>query len=298
MLGTGLMGSPIAVRLAQAGHDLVVWNRTRARTAEAEAAGARVAETAIAAIRDAEIVLVILENGPVVTDVLFGPEGAAAVLSPGSILVDMTSLPPEVARDHAARLADMGARHLDAPVSGGPGGAKEGSLAIMAGGTPEDFSRAQPVLSTFGRPTLVGPSGSGQLAKLCSQIVTGAALGAVAEIMLLAQAGGADPDRVRDALRGGFADSRVLQQHGRRMVERDFIPGGHVRTFIKDLDAAMQVAAGIGLDLPVATQVRRLLGAAQEAGYGECDIAAMVLETERRNPGHRAGSGADRLPAG
>lgn len=284
MIGTGLMGSPMAIRLLNAGHTVTVWNRSAAKTADAVAAGARAVATPAAAVADADLVLCILENGPVVGEVLFGAHGLAAALPHGVDFVDLTSMAPETAREHAGALARLGVAHLDAPVSGGPVGALEGSLAIMVGGTPAAFERVQPALAAFGRPVHVGPSGAGQLAKLCSQIITGAAMGAVAEAMTLARAGGADPDKVREALRGGFADSRVLQHHGARMTAGDFEPGGHVRTFLKDLGAAMAVSREHELDLPVTSLVHQLFAAMEREGDGELDISAMMRLVARRNP--------------
>lgn len=175
---------------------------------------------------DAEIVVCLLENGPVVGQVLFD-QGAAATMARGALVGDMSSIKPAEARAHALRLADMGLAHLDAPVSGGTVGAQDGTLAIMAGGDATDFARAAPVFAALGRATHVGPHGAGQLAKLANQMIVGISIGAVAEALLLAERGGADMAKVREAISGGFADSRVLQVHGQRMVERDFAPRAH-----------------------------------------------------------------------
>ena len=284
----------MARRLLQAGYDVTVWNRTRAKAEALAGDGATVAPTPVVAVASARIVITIVENASVVEDVLFA-SGAAHAAQTGTIFVDMSSIAPQFARAHAKRLRDIGHVHIDAPVSGGPDGAEIGTLAIMAGGDAADFETVKPVLSAMGRPTLVGPSGAGQFAKLTSQMIASTAMSAVAEAFVLARAEGIDPLRVQEALSGGFADSRILQIHGKRMVERNFVPGGHVHTFVKDLKAAHSIAATHRLDLPVTGLAFALFQALCERS-AECDIAAMALEIEQRNPSHRIGMGADRLP--
>ena len=293
-LGTGLMGAPMARRLLQAGYDVTVWNRTRAKAEALSGDGAKIAPTPVVAVASANLVIAILENASVVEDVFF-TSGAAHAVQAGTVFVDMSSIAPHFARDHAKRLRDMGHIHIDAPVSGGPDGAEIGTLAIMAGGNEADFEAVKPVLSAMGRPTLVGASGAGQFAKLTSQMIASTAMSAVAEAFLLARAEGIDPLRVQEALSGGFADSRVLQIHGKRMVERNFLPGGHVHTFVKDLKAAHGIAATHKLDLPVTGLAFDLFQVLCERA-AECDIAAMALEIEKRNPSHRIGTGVDRVP--
>ena len=293
-LGVGLMGAPMARRLLQSGHEVTVWNRTRAKAEALAADGASVADTPAEAARDVDLVIAILENAPVVESVFF-EQGAAASARKGTCFIDMSSIAPHFARSHAKRLTEIGHTHIDAPVSGGPEGAALGTLAIMAGGTEADFEKARPVLAAMGRPTRVGASGAGQFAKLTSQMIASTALVAVAEALLLARAEGIDPLRVREALGGGFADSRILQIHGKRMVERDFIPGGHVHTFVKDLKAGRQIADSHDLDLPVTTlafELFQLLSVDAAA----CDISAMALQVEKRNTPFRIGEGSDKLP--
>jgi 2-hydroxy-3-oxopropionate reductase len=282
-LGTGLMGAPMASNLLKDGLALTVWNRTRAKAEALRPLGAAVADSAAEAVDGAEFVFCILENGSVVEEVLFAG-GVASRLRPGTVLVDMSSIHPRQAIDHARRLAALRIAHLDAPVSGGPNGAVDKSLAIMVGGEPADFDRAAPFLARLGRPTRVGKSGSGQIAKLCSQMISAAAMCAVSEVMMLARSHDIDAERIPEALAGGFADSKVLQIHGRRMISRDFVPGGHVRTFAKDLDAAADLVGANGLDLPLARLTREMFGRLCADGHGEEDIAVMMLEIERRNP--------------
>lgn len=293
-LGIGLMGTPMAERLIAAGRDVVVWNRTRAK---AEAiAGARVAKTPAEAAAAAEVLIAMLENGPVVEAVLFGAEGAAPALAPGSLVIDMGSSPPPLARDHAQRFAARGIGYLDAPVSGGVVGARAGTLAIMAGGAAEDFARAKPIFELLGRPSRVGPPGSGQLAKCCNQAIVAITIGAVAEALLLAAASGADPAAVREALLGGFADSRILALHGKRMIERDFLPGGRARVQLKDQDTILAAAKDAGLRLPLSECVTALYRDLVGHGGSELDQNALLLELERLNAPARLGTGADKIP--
>ena len=296
-LGTGLMGSAMACRLLGAGFDLTAWNRTPEKAEALRADGAAVAARAQDAAADARIVITMLSNGPAVTEVLFGPDGVAGALAPETIVIDMSSIPPDLARDHAMRLERLGVRHLDAPVSGGTRGAAAGELAIMAGGPEDVFNEAAAVFAPMGRATRVGPSGSGQLAKLANQVIVGVTIGAVAEALLLAAAGGADPAAVRDAIRGGFAESRILEEHGRRMIERDFLPGGKVRTHIKDLDTALAAAVEAGVTLPLTQNARDRFAFVRDAmGGGGYDHTALLLQLEEAGSGARIGSGPDKLP--
>lgn len=294
-IGLGKMGEPMAGRLLDAGLSLAVWNRSADKAKALGARGARVAASPAEAAAGAQFVIVMLSDGPAVTEVLFGKDLAAA-LNPGAVVIDMSSIPPPLAREHAKRLAGLGVRHLDAPVSGGTRGAADGSLAIMAGGSPEVFEAARPVLGILGRPTLIGPSGSGQLSKLANQTIVAGTIGAVAEALLLAAAGGADPAKVREALSGGFADSTILKQHGQRMLDRAWLPGGRTRTQVKDLRTILEAAASMGLELPITARVTELFESSLAAGFGEYDHSALLLELERRNPGARVGSRPDQKP--
>jgi 3-hydroxyisobutyrate dehydrogenase-like beta-hydroxyacid dehydrogenase len=281
-LGIGLMGSRQARRLLDAGYDLTVWNRSREKAEALAPLGARVVDTASQAVQDAEIVVLMLENGGIVTDVLF-EQGVAEALRFGSILVDMSSIKPAEAQDHARLLAERGVHHIDAPVSGGTVGAEQGTLAIMAGGNAEAFSRVKPVLEVMGRPVHVGPHGAGQLAKLANQIIVGVTIGAVAEALLLAERGGADPAKVREALRGGFAESRILELHGQRMVERDFVTKGRSVTHLKDLDNALDAAERLSLQEVPYTALTADLFRGLIENAGDLDHSGLLVELERRN---------------
>lgn len=282
VLGTGRMGLPMARRLCEAGHAVRAWNRTRAKAQPLAGFGASVHDTVAGAVQDAAIVVCMLESGPVVEDVLFR-QGAAQAMRPGTLFIDMASIQPREARDHAARLAALGVAHLDAPVSGGTGGAEAGSLAIMAGGKPEDFARAQPIFSVFGRATHVGPHGAGELAKLANQMIVGITIGAVAEALLLCAKGGADMAKVREAIGGGFAESRVLQLHGERMVQRDFAPRAKIAIQLKDMRNALATAEEIGFEAPITALFEQLYAQAGEHGLGDLDHSGLFVELAARN---------------
>lgn len=281
-LGIGLMGSRQARRLLDAGYALTAWNRSREKVETLVPFGARMADTAREAVRAADIVILMLENGAIVADVLF-LQGAVDELRPGTIVVDMSSIKPAEAQDHALRLAERGIHHLDAPVSGGTLGAEQGTLAIMAGGDTDVFAHVEPILRAMGSPVHVGPHGAGQLAKLANQIIVGVTIGAVAEALLLAQRGGADPARVREALRGGFAESRILELHGQRMVDRDFVTKGRSVTHLKDLDNALDAAERIALNDVPYTALTADLFRGLIANAGDLDHSGLLVELERRN---------------
>jgi 2-hydroxy-3-oxopropionate reductase len=282
LIGIGLMGLPMAKRLCEAGLQPHIWNRTRAKAEPLAALGARVHDTVAQAVRDADIVVTMLEDGQIVESVLF-EQGLAQALRPGSLLIDMSSIQPAQARSHGQRLAALGVGYLDAPVSGGTLGAEAGNLAIMAGGSDADFARARAVLLHFGRPTLVGPTGSGQLAKLANQMIVGVTIGVVAEALLLCAKGGADMAKVKEAVTGGFADSRILQVHGQRMIERDFAPRGRISVQLKDMRNAMATAQELGFDAPITGLLEALYASASENGLSGMDQAAFFAELARRN---------------
>ena len=281
-LGTGSMGLPMARRLCEAGHALQVWNRTPQKAASLTALGAVVHAQAAAAVAGADIVVGMLENGAVVEDVLFAQDVAAA-MKPGALFIDMASIKPREARDHAARLGAMGIAHIDAPVSGGTGGADQGTLVIMAGGKEAEFERALPVFRVFGRATHVGSHGAGQLTKLANQMIVGITIGAVAEALLFAAKGGADMAKVREAITGGFADSRILQVHGERMVGRDFAPRARMAIQLKDMRNALATAEEIGFDAPVTTLFEQLYADGISHGLSDLDHAGLFVELASRN---------------
>ena len=291
-LGIGLMGKPMATRLAQAGYPLRVWNRSQAKADALREVGAMPCAELPDAVQDAAIVISMLEAGPVAGHVL---DAALAHLAPGTLWIDMSSTRQDEAVSFAGRLAARGCRFVDAPVSGGVQGAEQGTLAIMAGGGADDVAQAEPVLQVLGTPRNVGPVGSGQVAKLCNQLIVGATINIVAEALLLAEAAGADAAAVREAIRGGFAGSRVLDVHGQRMLARDFVPGGKVSTQIKDQRNVLTAAAAAGVTLPLTDLVTRRYETI-ELELAGADHAAALLALERMNPGKRLGTGVDQLP--
>ncbi|TDH35214.1 NAD(P)-dependent oxidoreductase [Pseudohoeflea suaedae] len=277
-LGTGLMGGPMARRLAEAGYGISVWNRSPAKAEPLAACAATVCAAPDEAARGADLVITMLTAGPAVHEVLFDT-GVAQAAAPGAIILDMSSIRPAEARAHSGRLAESGRRHVDAPVSGGTRGAEAGTLAIMAGGDEAAFDEIREVLAVMGRPVRVGPSGAGQLAKLANQAIVGIAIGAVAEATLLVSEGGGDLSAFRQALKGGFADSTILQQHGERMENRDFAPGGRSSVQLKDLDNVLNEAEALGLKLPLVEAVRdRYKRLAGPLGQGDLDHSALFLE--------------------
>lgn len=282
VLGIGMMGFPMARRLCEAGCEVSVWNRSRAKAERLQPFGATVADTPAEAVALADVVITLLEHGGVVQDVLF-EQGAAQGLKAGTLVVDMSSIQPRQAREHAQRLASLGARHLDAPVSGGTVGAEQGTLAIMAGGSEADFAQALPVFELLGKAVHVGPHGAGQLAKLANQMIVGITIGAVAEALLLCEKGGADMARVKQAISGGFADSRILQVHGQRMVERDFAKRGAMAVQLKDMRNALATAAEVGFEAPITGLFEQLFAQGVEHGLADMDHSALFVELARRN---------------
>ena len=297
VLGTGLMGAPMAANLLKAGFPLTAWNRTLAKAEALAPLGATVAASAAEAAAGADVVITMLENGPVVEDLLFGAGAVARRVARGGLVMDMSSIEPHRARDHAARLEKLGVGYLDAPVSGGTGGARDATLAIMAGGTSADFERTRPVMQAMGRPTHVGPAGSGQLAKLCNQTIVSVTVAVVAEALLLAAAGGADPAAVRQAMSGGYADSKVLQIQGQQMLDRNFLPRGPARMVLKDSKNILDTARELGLTLPLAKCASVMFSGLAAHGGTDYDHTAVLLELERMNPGKRVGSKPDQLPS-
>ncbi|MCT8161594.1 NAD(P)-dependent oxidoreductase [Pseudoruegeria sp. SHC-113] len=283
LLGTGLMGAPMAANLCRAGYPLRVWNRTRTKAEPLAAQGAQVCDSAAEAVAGVDIVISMMADGPTTAAVQAEPDLRAG-LKAGALWIEMASVKPEEARAQAADLAKLGLRHLDAPVSGGTKGAEGAKLAIMVGGEAEVFAEAEPVLSAMGRPVHVGPSGSGELSKLANQSIVAITIAAVAEAMLLLEKGGANPAAVRDALKGGFADSTILQQHGQRMTEGNFVPGGLTKFQVKDLDNVLAEAAGLGLTLPTTHDVNeRFRHLCDAMDGGDMDHSALYLELKQRN---------------
>lgn len=286
-LGTGLMGTPMANRLLDASFDVTVWNRNSTKSTPLAKKGAKLAQSAAEAAETADVIITMLTDGPAVRDVLFD-QGAAAALKNGRTVIDMSSISPDFAREHAKRLKAIGANHIDAPVSGGVVGAQEGTLAIMAGGDEGIIAGLADVFKPMGRLTRVGPSGAGQLAKLANQQIVAVTIGAIAEAMVLVEKGGGSRAAFRDAIRGGFCESRILELHGKRMIERNFEPGGTSRIQLKDLNSILDTASDLSLSLPLTETVREAFAAFVEEGGGEKDHSALLLHLEKLNDGHKS----------
>ena len=286
-LGTGLMGAPMVRRLLGAGFPVTVWNRDPAKASPLVADGARKAQSAAEAATGADVVFTMLTNGQAVADILFD-KGVADAMSKESIHIDCSSIAPPIARENARKLAERGIRNLDAPVSGGTAGAAAGTLAIMAGGDAQDVARLEDVFAALGRVTHVGPSGAGQICKLANQQIVAVTIGAVGEAMILVEAGGASRAAFRDAIRGGFAESRILDLHGARMIERNFVPGGASANQLKDLEAVMAMAGELSLTLPLTEEVRQQFFDFVNAGGSEKDHSGLLLHLENLNQKSRA----------
>lgn len=283
LIGTGLMGFPMSRNILQAEHNLTVWNRSTAKAEPLVAEGAVLAHSPAEAVADAEFVITMLADGFATGAIVNDPEVQKA-LKPGAIWLEMSSAKPEHSREQATVLAGLGVGHLDAPVSGGTKGAEAGTLAIMAGGPEQTFAAAKQVLSAMGTPVHVGPSGTGQLSKLANQTIVAVTISAVAEAMLLVEQGGADPAAVRQALKGGFADSTILQQHGKRMTDGNFEPGGLTKFQVKDLNNTLDEAAALGLELPATEVVRdRFQQFIDKLNGAERDHSGLYLELKDRN---------------
>ncbi|MGM0570572.1 NAD(P)-dependent oxidoreductase [Marinobacter sp.] len=290
-LGIGLMGAPMVHNLLAAGYPMTLWNRTAGKCTPFESR-ATIAATPAQAVAGADIVITMLENSDVVEAVLV-EQGAMAALQRGAVLVDMSSVQPSLARRHGALAAEQGACYLDAPVSGGTRGAEAGTLSIMAGGEADILEKVRPVFETLGKVTHIGPVGAGQLAKLANQAIVGVTIGAVSEALLLAAKGGADPAAVREALMGGFAGSRILEQHGQRMIDRDFAPGAPARIQLKDLRMILDEARSEGLTLPLAQQAHNGYLSLVANGHADVDHSGLLLELEHVNGARLGGFSHD-----
>ncbi|AGE25119.1 MULTISPECIES: 2-hydroxy-3-oxopropionate reductase [Pseudomonas] len=280
-IGTGIMGMPMAANLQKAGHQLFLSEHHGKAPAELISTGAVALATPQQVAREAEFIIVMVPDTPQVEDVLFGAEGVAAGLSPDNVVIDMSSISPTATKAFAAKINESGAHYLDAPVSGGEVGARAGSLSIMVGGQPRVFERALPLLQSMGKNiTLVGGNGDGQTAKVANQIIVALNIQAVAEALLFAAKNGADPARVRDALMGGFAASRILEVHGERMINGTFDPGFRINLHQKDLNLALAGAKELGINLPNTASTQQVFSTCTALGGGNWDHSALIKGLE------------------
>jgi 2-hydroxy-3-oxopropionate reductase len=280
-IGLGIMGKPMAANLIQGGHTLHLQSRSGV-PAELTSTGGKACDSAKAVAQRADIVILMLPDTPDVERVLFGPNGVAEGLGKGKLVIDMSSIAPLATKDFARRINERGCDYLDAPVSGGELGAKNAALTIMVGGPQAAFERAKPVFELLGKNiTLVGGNGDGQTCKVANQIIVALNIEAVAEALLFAAKAGADPAKVRQALLGGFAASRVLEVHGERMIKRTFDPGFRIELHQKDLGLALAGARALGLSLPNTAGAQELFNACAANGGAKWDHSAMVRALER-----------------
>ena len=290
-IGLGIMGAPMALRLLGGGHTLIVHTRSAVRP-ELTAAGAQVAASAREVAERADVIFTMLPDTPDVERVLFGPQGVAEGLAAGKTVVDMSSIAPLATKGFAERINALGCDYLDAPVSGGEVGAKAGSLTIMVGGPDAAFARVKPLFELMGKNiTLVGGNGDGQTTKVANQIIVALNIAAVAEALVFASKAGADPAKVRQALMGGFASSRILEVHGERMIKRTFDPGFRIELHQKDLNLALQGAKALGVALPNTAGAAQLMQACAAHGFAGQDHSALVKALELLAQ-HEVGSGA------
>ena len=277
-IGLGIMGAPMAGHLLAAGHQLFV--RTRSKVPDA-LSGASVCASPKEVAEKADIVFTMLPDTPDVEAVLFGKDGVASGLSKGKTVVDMSSISPIETKAFAKRINDLGCDYLDAPVSGGEVGAKAGSLTIMVGGPEATFERVKPLFELMGKNiTLVGGNGDGQTTKVANQIIVALNIAAVGEALVFAAKAGADPAKVRQALMGGFASSRILEVHGERMIKRTFNPGFRIKLHQKDLSLALAGARALGVALPGTANAAQLMQACAANGMQDLDHSALVRALE------------------
>ncbi len=280
-IGLGIMGKPMALNVLKAGFPLVVHSRSRGPVDEVVAAGAEDGGSPKGVAERAEIILMCLPDSPDVQRVVEGPDGVFQGISPGKVVVDMSTISPVVARDLAAKAERLGAEMLDAPVSGGEIGARQGTLSIMVGGKPEVFEQVLPVFQAMGKNIVrIGDAGAGQVAKACNQIIVALTIEAISEAMVLAAKAGVDPARVREALLGGFAQSRILDVHGQRLLDRNFKPGFKVRLHHKDLKIALDTGRAYGVPLLATGLVHELYTSLVATGKAEMDHSALVTLIE------------------
>ncbi|MFM0008462.1 MULTISPECIES: 2-hydroxy-3-oxopropionate reductase [Paraburkholderia] len=279
-IGLGVMGAPMAANLQQGGHQLFVHDRNPAPSGLIEN-GATLCESGNAVAQQADIVILMVPDTPHVESVLFGENGVASGLRANQIVVDMSSISPIATKEFARKINELGCQYLDAPVSGGEVGAKAASLTIMVGGSQAVFDKVKPLFELMGKNiTLVGSNGDGQTTKVANQIIVALNIQAVSEALLFASKAGADPVKVRQALMGGFAASRILEVHGERMIKRTFDPGFRIELHQKDLNLALQGAKALGVSLPHTASAQELMNACAANGMSKLDHSALCRAIE------------------
>ena len=281
-IGTGLMGLPMAKNILKSGFKLIAFNRSKEKLETLKKSGVQIATSVGNLVSNSEVIITMLTDDEAVDEVI-GSKEFLNNLKSGSIVIDMSSTKPITATKLADNLKLKNTHFLDAPVSGGTIGAEEASLAIMVGGEQNVFNKVKKILKTMGNPTLVGPCGSGQVSKLANQIIVGLTIGAVAEAITLCEKAGADPNKMIEALSGGWADSKVLKTHGKRMIDKDFVPKGKTSVHLKDMNNIIESANSYNLNLPISKLVKEMYKSLVENGYGEIDHSSLYKEIERLN---------------
>ena len=281
-IGVGLMGLPMAKNILKSGYKLIAFNRSIEKLEILKKSGAQIATSIGNLVSNSDVIITMLTDDKAVNEVI-GSEEFLNNLKTDSIVIDMSSTKPITASKQANNLKLKNVHFLDAPVSGGTIGAEEASLAIMVGGEQNVFNKVKKILKTMGNPTLVGPCGSGQVSKLANQIIVGLTIGAVAEAITLCEKAGADPNKMIEALSGGWADSKVLKTHGKRMIDKDFSPKGKTSVHLKDMNNIIECANSYNLHLPISKLVKEMYKSLVENGYGEIDHSSLYKEIERLN---------------
>ena len=281
-IGTGLMGYPMASNLLKKKLNLKVFSRTLDKAKPLEKLGANISNSLGEAVKDTDIIITMLTDDEAVEKVL-GDKEFLNNLKPSSTVIDMSSIKPKIAIQFGKILEEKRINFLDAPVSGGTIGAEDGSLAIMVGGEQKTFDYAFDTLKIMGNPTLVGPIGSGQVSKLANQIIVGVTIGAVAEAITLCEKAGVDANKFIKALSGGFADGKILQNHGKRMIDKDFSPKGKVSTHLKDMNNILECAGDFDTKLPISSLIKEMFNSLVERGNDNDDHSALYKEIENQN---------------
>ena len=283
-IGTGLMGFPMAKNILKAGYKVKAFNRSKNKAEPLKDFGAEISNSIGELVKESHVVITMLTNDDAVNEVL-GSDEFLNNLKPNSTVIDMSSVKQTTAVNHGKNLKSRKINYLDAPVSGGTIGAEEASLAIMIGGEQIVFESVKDILKSMGNPTLVGPIGCGQVSKLANQIIVGLAIGAVAEAVTLCEKAGADPNKMIKALSGGWADSKVLRTHGKRMIDKDFSPKGKTSSQLKDMNNILECANNYNTQLPISNLVKEMYKSLVENGHGETDHSSLYKEIERINNG-------------
>ena len=281
-IGTGLMGFPMAKNILKAGYKVRAFNRSKNKAEPLKDFGAEISNSIRELVKESHVVITMLTNDDAVNEVI-GSDEFLNNLKPNSTVIDMSSVKQTTAVNHGKNLKSRKINYLDAPVSGGTIGAEEASLAIMIGGEQIVFESVKDILKSMGNPTLVGPIGCGQVSKLANQIIVGLAIGAVAEAVTLCEKAGADPNKMIKALSGGWADSKVLRTHGKRMIDKDFSPKGKTSSQLKDMNNILECANNYNTQLPISNLVKEMYKTLVENGHGNKDHSSLYMEIERMN---------------